>query len=132
MGESGIFALTALAIAAAMIAVFLKESKLPVLGMLAALAAGAVIFLKLLPSLSGLLTGFADIASLSGVNSYYLGLMLKIIGVAYIAEFGAQLCRDAGQSALAMKIEFVAKVGIMLLALPILAAVIRSIMQLLQ
>ncbi|MEG1537939.1 MAG: stage III sporulation protein AD, partial [Clostridiales bacterium] len=120
MESGGIFAVTALAVTAAMIGLFLKESKLPVLGLLIAIAAGAIIFLKLLPALANLFSGFQDIAALSGVNSYYVGLMLKIIGVAYIAEFGAQLCRDAGQSALAMKIEFAAKIGVMLMALPIL------------
>ncbi|MEG1661044.1 MAG: stage III sporulation protein AD [Clostridiales bacterium] len=131
MESGGIFAVTALAVTAAMIGLFLKESKLPVLGLLIAIAAGAIIFLKLLPALANLFSGFQDIAALSGVNSYYVGLMLKIIGVAYIAEFGAQLCRDAGQSALAMKIEFAAKIGVMLMALPILAGVIRSVLALL-
>ena len=131
MADAGnIIAVTGVAVVAAMVSLFLKESKLPVLAMLTALAAGAIILIELLPSLQTLIDGFSNISAASGLNSYYLLLMLKIIGIAYIAEFGAQLCRDAGQGAVAIKIEFAAKIGIMLLSLPILSAVIQSVLAL--
>lgn len=126
----GIIAVTGVALVATMVSLFLKESKLPVLAMLTALAAGAIILIELLPSLQKLIDGFGSISTASGLNSYYLLLMLKIIGIAYIAEFGAQLCRDAGQGAIAIKIEFAAKIGIMMLSLPILSAVIQSVLAL--
>ncbi len=131
MEGSYLLALAAVAVASSLITVFLKDSKLAALGILVALVAGGVMFLKLLPYFANLLDGFSNIALLSGIDSYYLSLMLKIIGVAYIGEFAGQLCRDAGQSALAMKIELVAKVAILLLALPIIAAVVKSVMDVL-
>ncbi|MCR4963605.1 MAG: stage III sporulation protein AD [Firmicutes bacterium] len=131
MEGSVLLALAAVAVISSLITVFLKDSKLAALSVLAALAAGGVLFLKLLPYFGVLLQEFGDIALLSGVDSYYLSLMLKIIGVAYVGEFAGQLCRDAGQNALAMKIELAAKAAILLLALPIIAGVVQSVMEVL-
>lgn len=124
-------ALAALALAATIIAVFLKESRLKTAALLVMLAAGALIFLRLLPTLELLFASFAALADQAGVGEGYLGLLLKIIGLAYLSEFCAQLCRDAGEGAAALKIEFAAKLAILLLALPVIAAIIRSVLELL-
>jgi stage III sporulation protein AD len=124
-----IIPIVGLAVVAALFSVFLKESKMPVLAVLLALVAGALIFIQILPKLGQVLTMFEDLADNSQLSTFYLATLFKIIGVAYIAEFAAQICRDAGQGALAFKIELAAKIGILLLALPIMAAVLQSIMR---
>ncbi len=129
---AAIIPIIALAVIAAIISVFLQQSKLPVLAVIAALATGAIIFLRLLPSFSELISLFENIALKSGLNSYYFVVVIKVIGIAYIAEFGAQLCRDAGQGAIALKVEIAAKVAIMLLAMPIASALLQSVLRLLQ
>jgi stage III sporulation protein AD len=60
-----------------------------------------------------------------------LTTVLKIMGIAYIAEFGAQVCRDAGEGSTATKIEFAAKILVMVLALPIIVAILESVLRLL-
>ncbi|NLC37881.1 MAG: stage III sporulation protein AD, partial [Clostridia bacterium] len=50
---------------------------------------------------------------------------------AYIAEFGAQVCRDAGETAIASRVEFAAKVLIIVLAIPIVVAILETIIRLL-
>lgn len=129
--EISIIWVIALGLTATAAAVFLKSSRLPTAALLVTMAVGAVVFIRLLPSLSTLFDSFGQIGQLAGVNKSYLSLLLKIIGLAYIAEFGAQLCRDADQGATALKIEFAAKVAILLLALPILAAIIDTVLSLL-
>lgn len=129
---AAIIPIIALAVIAAIISVFLQQSKLPVLAVIAALATGAIIFIRLLPSFSELFSLFENIALKSGLNSYYFTVVLKVIGIAYIAEFGAQLCRDAGQGAIAIKVEIAAKVAIMLLAMPIASALLQTVLRLLQ
>ncbi|MGI5891377.1 MAG: stage III sporulation protein AD [Bacillota bacterium] len=124
-----IFPIVGLAVLAALFAVFLKESKLPVLGVLLALVAGALIFIQILPKLGQILSMFEDMAAKANLNTFYLATLFKIIGLAYIAEFAAQICRDAGQGAIAFKVELAAKIGIILLAMPIMAAVLQSILR---
>ena len=60
----------------------------------------------------------------------YMGTILKIVGVAYIADFGSQICRDAGEGALASKIEFAAKIIVLVMAVPIIVAVLQSLLKL--
>ena len=130
-GSLSILPLLGLAVIAAVAAVFLKESRLPTLALLLTLAAGALIFLGLLPALAQLVAAFTALGESIGADGDYLQLMLKIIGLSYLAEFCAQLCRDADQGAAAFKIELAAKTGVLLLALPVLAAVISSVSSLL-
>lgn len=113
MTSSDIFISIAIAIITALIVLFLKESRLSGLSLIAAIAGGAIIIIRLFPSLSSLLEGYTALGSISGISSYYFGLILKIIGIAYICEFGAQLCRDASQGAIALKIELAAKIAIL-------------------
>ena len=71
------------------------------------------------------------IASRANVDSMHLSIVLKVIGIAYITEFGSQVCRDAGESAIASKIELGGKIIILSLTVPILAALIEVILQIL-
>ncbi|HBI03894.1 MAG TPA: stage III sporulation protein AD, partial [Paenibacillaceae bacterium] len=70
-------------------------------------------------------------AAQANLNMIYLDTILKIIGIAYIAEFGAQVTRDAGQGAIASKIELAGKVLIMVMAIPILSLIVETIVRLL-
>jgi stage III sporulation protein AD len=65
------------------------------------------------------------------VDQGFLTTVLKIIGIAYIVEFAAQVARDAQEGALAGKIELAGKVGIVILALPVISGVVESLVHLL-
>jgi len=62
------------------------------------------------------------------VESFYLETIFKIIGIAYIAEIGAHITRDAGLQSVAANIELAGKVFILILAIPIITAVIEAIL----
>ncbi len=123
--------ITALALVGVICAVFLKDSRLPVLAVLTILAAGVIIFLQLLPQIQLLWSEFSLLGEAVGVNSEYVTLILKVIALAYLSEFGAQVCRDAGQGTAALKIELAARIAIMILAFPVLTAIIRTLLALL-
>jgi stage III sporulation protein AD len=89
-----------------------------------------VIFLLVLAKIEVVLNLFRDLADKASVSQMYLNTILKIIGIAYITEFGAQVCRDAGEGAVAGKIEFAGKVLVMVLAIPIIALVLETIVRL--
>lgn len=61
----------------------------------------------------------------------YLMIIFKIIGIAYIAEFGYQLCSDAGEKGIGTQIQFAGKVMIFVVSAPIILALIELITQLL-
>ena len=57
----------------------------------------------------------------------YLGILLKMIGITYVAEFGANLCSDAGYNAVAEQIEFYGKLMVLAVSIPILMTLIETI-----
>ena len=62
-----------------------------------------------------------------GGNTEYFQILLKIIGITYLAEFSASLCRDAGYSAIGSQVELAGKLSIMAISLPILLALVELI-----
>jgi stage III sporulation protein AD len=72
-----------------------------------------------------------ELAENASINMVYVQTILKIIGIAYIAEFGAQIAKDAGQGAMASKIELAGKVLIMIMAIPIISVIIETVIGLL-
>ncbi len=114
---------------AAILVVLLKNQR-PEIAVLLSVTAGVIIFLLVATKIKAVVDVLGDLADHAQVNSFYLATVLKIVGVAYIAEFGAQVCRDAGESAIAAKVEFAAKVLVMVLALPIIVAIMESVIRL--
>ncbi len=108
----------------------MKEQK-PVFAFLLTLFVGSLIFLFLLDEIASVIQLINDLAVQANIHTVYLQTILKIIGIAYIAEFGAQISRDAGQAAIASKIELAGKIFILVLAIPIIKAVIEMILALL-
>lgn len=104
----------------------------PELGALLAVAAGSVIALAVLPRLAQVIQLLEGLSGKAGVDQAYLTAVLKIVGVAYVAEFGAQVARDAGEGAIARQVELAGKVLILVLAVPIVLAVLDLVLRLLR
>ncbi|MDH7479476.1 MAG: stage III sporulation protein AD, partial [Syntrophomonadaceae bacterium] len=109
--------------------VIIKQQR-PEMAMQLSLAFSAFVLMLVLGKIAGVIEVLKELTQRANVNQFYLTTVLKIIGIAYIAEFGAQVCRDAGESAVASKLEFSAKVLIVVLAVPILVAIIESLLRL--
>lgn len=107
-----------------------KEQK-PIFAFSLSMFVGVVIFISLASKVGEVVGVLQNLAHLARVNELFLETILKIIGIAYIAEFGAQVTRDAGQDSIAAKIELAGKVLIMVMAIPIITVIIETIMQIL-
>ncbi|MCL6598446.1 stage III sporulation protein AD [Alicyclobacillus macrosporangiidus] len=125
-----ILQLVGIGLTATVIVVVLRE-RMPQFAMMVGLMAGIVLFLAVLGPMQDVVHALTDLAQAARVDQGFLGTVLKIIGIAYIVEFAAQVARDAHEGALAGKIELVGKVGIVVLALPIITGVVESLVHLL-
>ena len=94
-----------------------------------AIAASALILTGLMKNISQILSVFESLASKAKINSGYLKLIVKIVGIAYLAGFGAQICKDAGENSMAAKIELAGKVFILSLGVPIMAGLLEMIIR---
>ncbi len=118
--------IVALALVAAILALTLKKYS-PEVALIISLAASMIIFFSFMPQLTQAVQTVTTIGKRVNIESDYISIVLKIIGIAYIAELGSQICIDAGQSAIASKIEMAAKAFIIIIAAPIFLTLIDII-----
>ncbi|WP_172971165.1 stage III sporulation protein AD [Bacillus sp. THAF10] len=114
---------------ATFLALIVKEQK-PTYAFMLVVFVGCAIFLFLVDQVFEVIRMLERIALKANVNLIYVETILKIIGIAYIAEFGAQITKDAGQGAIASKIELAGKILILAMAVPILTVIIETIVNL--
>ena len=70
---------------------------------------------------------FAGLQQYLGDAKGYLGILMKVVGITYLCEFGAGICKDAGFAAVSDQIEILGKLSVLFAGLPILLTVIRQI-----
>jgi len=119
-----------LGLIATVLAIILREYR-PEMAMQVSLVAGVVIMLLVINRIAGAVQAITETAVGAGINLVYLQTLLRVIGIAYLAEFGAQACRDAGEGSIASRIELAAKVIILVMAVPIVMEIMESILLLL-
>lgn len=124
-----IWQIVGLALIVTVISVVLKQFR-PEIALQLTILAGTSIFILVMSKIRVIVDLLQNLADQANISSYYLLIILKIVGIAYLAEFGAQICRDAGEGALAGKIELAAKVGVIVLAIPIIVAITESLIRL--
>lgn len=91
------------------------------------MAAGLVIGFLSISRLELILDTVRAIGSQIRVKNIYLGTLLKMVGITYIAEFASGICRDAGFSALGTQVEMFGKLSILAVSAPVLQALLETL-----
>ncbi len=91
------------------------------------LTAGIVIAFLGMSRLELILETARTIGSYINVKSVYLGTLLKMVGITYIAEFASGICKDAGFSALGTQVEMFGKLSILAVSAPVLLALLETL-----
>ncbi len=125
-----IFALAALGIIGTLLAVMLKNTR-PEISLLVSLSACIIILLYAVNGLGSVFGQLTDIIEKSGINEKYFEVAVKACIIAYITQFASELCKDAGEGAIAVKLEMAGKVSIVILAMPVISGFINVISELL-
>lgn len=120
-----LFAIIGLAILTAVIAALLRRYHKEYAMLLSVLGGGFILFL-LLQSFVPALSGITDLLSASGASGEYTGVLLKTLGTCFLAQFAADACRDAGESALASRVELAGKAAVILTALPLFQTIANT------
>ena len=121
-----IFQIAAIGIIGMILAMTLKRDT-ALFAILISLAVALLIFLLIVPQLAGLVALVDIITTYLSQGQDYILVVVKIIGIAYIAEFGTQICRDAGEGAIAGKVELAGKVLIMGVAAPVIISLVEQV-----
>lgn len=84
-----------------------------------------------LSQISGVINLLKDISNKANINSQFLGIILKITGIAILTEFAVSICQDSGESSIANKIDIGGKTVIITISLPIISSLLETILKVL-
>ena len=123
-----IFRVAVLSVAGISLAIFLKQVR-PEYALYISLATGVLILLLASGRLTYVFDMLKELQSYIPVDSVYITALMKMVGITYAGQFAAGMCRDAGYSATAGQIELFAKLSILALSMPVLAALLETIQE---
>lgn len=118
-------ALIALCIVTALLALTLRGQR-PEFAMLLSLGCGIFVLLALMGQMKEIITGLEKIMSGLSEQSDLTAIILKSLGICIVAELGSQCCRDAGEAAIAAKVELVAKAALVLMSMPVFTSLMET------
>ncbi len=121
-----IFKFASAAIAVCFLNLLIKEYK-PEYALFLPLTAGTLIIAAVLPQLALIFSQVSEFTVRVGLEEKYISAVIKIIGTAFVTQYIAELCRDAGERAMALKLEMAGKIIILAFAVPIAAAFFRAL-----
>lgn len=112
------------------IIVILKQYR-PEYTIYVSILAGVIIIGMLINPISGILDIINNISSKTNINPQFLKILIKITGIAILTEFAVSICKDAGESAVASKIDIGGKIIIVSLSMPIIQALLETAIKIL-
>lgn len=91
------------------------------------IVSGIIIFFFGIRKFEYVVDMFHELTNYIGINETYIKIILKMIGIAYLSEFTAAICRDAGQNAIAGQVDFFGKMSMIVVSLPVLQSLLETI-----
>lgn len=123
-----IIQIVSIGLVATVLIIILREER-PEISILLSIATGVLIFIFIIDKVVYVIDVLKDLSNKANLDFIYFTTILKIIGIAYICEFGSQIAKDAGEGAIATKIELAGKVMILVISIPILMALLELIIK---
>lgn len=126
-----IFKIISFAFVALFMIIIIRQDK-PNYALFISLVASVLILIFLLPNITMIIKLIKDFTFKSQLDFIYIDVVFKVIGISFLATLCSEICRDAGENALAKHVELAGKVLILILSIPILTAVFESILEIMQ
>jgi len=126
-----IFKIVAFSIVSVILITILKTVKKEDFALILTIIASLVLFGVLLLKLEDITDLLTNLIIKSGINKEYLTLLLKVTGISYVIELATNICKDAGNSSIASKLEMLGKISIVVLTIPILTSVVSTVLEIL-
>ena len=116
----------AIGVCAALIALQFKGGKTEY-GIYVSIAAGILLGTGIIGKLSTVLDTVKEIGSFLQIEGSYLGVLLKMLGITYVAEFASNICKDSVCQTIAAQIQLFGKITVLALGMPVLLTLLRTI-----
>ena len=97
------------------------------LGFASAILTGVIIISMLYVDIGNVVSVFKTFSSGYGISNEHIKLLMKVLGISYITQFGASVAEECGEKFVAKKIEFAGRVFVISLSIPILLNLMNTI-----
>ena len=121
-----IIRISVIGIAGIILAILVKEVK-PEYSFYVTVAAGVAVLFFAAGKLTDLFDSLREIQEYIPIETTYMNLLLKMVGITYVGQFSAGICKDAGYSSVAGQIELFSKLSVLAITMPILTALLETI-----
>lgn len=121
-----IIRISVIGIAGIILAILVKEVK-PEYSFYVTVAAGVAVLFFAAGKLTDLFGSLREIQEYIPIETTYMNLLLKMVGITYVGQFSAGICKDAGYSSVAGQIELFSKLSVLAISMPILTALLETI-----
>lgn len=125
-----IFVIIAIGLIGAILSVTVRSYR-PEYGVLISVTTGVIIMFLISESIFGVIEGLYDVATRTGIDTKYFKIIIKVIGISYITRFSVEICRDAGENAIAQKVDVAGKFAVMILTIPVISGFLDMIVEIL-
>jgi len=124
-----ITAVAGLGILGAVLCVIVRQYK-PEMALGISSACGVLILIAVITMLKPSITAISELTSAAGLDSGYAAILMKALAVCYITQLSADCCRDAGETAIASKIELAGRAAVLAVSLPVFASLAELVTKL--
>lgn len=114
----------------ASIAAMKIKSIRPEIGLAIGLVSSLMLAMYGLREMKQILDVFETIRSYSGISKSYFQILLKLIGISFLCEFASNICKDSGQATIGKQIEFIGKLSILVVSIPIFRTLLETVQKL--
>ena len=115
---------------AVIIITVLKQYK-PEFTVYISICAGAIILGFVMTRISAIIQLLTELSNKISDTNGFLKILIKITGIAFLTEFAVNICKDAGESAIASKVDLGGKVIIISMSVPIISELLETIVKVL-
>lgn len=110
----------------ALLSLIVKQYK-PEYALIVSICTGIIVLLALILSAQPVITLIKELADSVGGEIIYASVLLKALAICYITQLSADSCKDAGENAIANKVEMAGKLAILLISLPLFESITETI-----
>lgn len=124
--EEELIRIAVMGVIAALLAIVITERK-PEMGLMIGLVFGVIVLLMVASKAGAVINLIRSTADKAGMDAKLLVPVFKVVGMAYITQFSADACKDAGQNSIASKVEIAGKIMMLVVAVPIATSLIEIV-----
>lgn len=115
-------------VAGVLLALQIKKEKAEI-GIYLCIATSLLIFFAMFQHIETLIKMVREVEGMLHMDVAYIGTLMKMIGITYLAEFSSGICKDAGYQTIAAQVEMFGKLTILVLSLPILLTLLNTLQE---